>query len=404
MCRSEFSVKTLIPEIVTKRFSTMPTDTKAQGPLRGVKVLEFVGLGPAPFCAMLLSDLGAEVIRIDRPHAGGGGPAEILARGRRSAAFNLKSPDAVKACLKLMKKADIILEGYRPGVMERLGLGPEQALKANPALVYGRMTGWGQHGPLAHAAGHDLNYIALTGALDAIGPKEKPVPPVNVVGDFGGGSMYLAVGVLSALHHARATGEGQVVDAAIVDGAAHLMGAVHQLDAMGLWSQPRGENLLDGGAPFYDVYPCADGAFISIGALEAEFFLLLLDKLGLSDHPAMQAQYDAKTWPDMRRTFEDTFKAEPQSHWVSLLDGTDCCFAPVLDTQHATDHPHMKARGVFVEVEGVRQAAPAPRFSRTPGAIQGAAPKPGEHTEEVLHDWGFSDADITALKNAGGLG
>ena len=404
MCRSEFSVKTLIPEIVTKRFSNMPTDTKAQGPLRGVKVLEFVGLGPAPFCAMLLSDLGAEVIRIDRPHAGGGGPAEILARGRRSAAFNLKSPDAVKACLKLIKNADIILEGYRPGVMERLGLGPEEALKANPALVYGRMTGWGQHGPLAHAAGHDLNYIALTGALDAIGSKDKPVPPVNVVGDFGGGSMYLAVGVLSALHHARATGEGQVVDAAIVDGAAHLMGAVHQLDAMGLWSQPRGENLLDGGAPFYDVYPCSDGAFVSIGALEAEFFQLLIDKLDLSDHPAMQAQYDAKTWPAMRQAFEDTFKAEPQSHWTALLDGTDCCFAPVLDTGHATEHPHMKARGVFVEVEGVRQAAPAPRFSRTPGAIQGAAPKPGEHTEDVLRDWGFSDAEIGTLKNAGGLG
>ncbi|HCR65725.1 MAG TPA: carnitine dehydratase [Oceanicaulis sp.] len=372
--------------------------------MRGVKVLEFVGLGPAPFCAMLLSDLGAEVIRIDRPHAGGGGPAEILARGRRSAAFNLKSPDAVKACLKLIKNADIILEGYRPGVMERLGLGPEVALKANPALVYGRMTGWGQHGPLAHAAGHDLNYIALTGALDAIGPKDKPVPPVNVVGDFGGGSMYLAVGVLSALHHARATGEGQVVDAAIVDGAAHLMGAVHQLDAMGLWNQPRGENLLDGGAPFYDVYPCADGAFVSIGALEAEFFQLLIDKLDLSDHPAMQAQYDAKTWPAMRQVFEETFKAEPQSHWTALLDGTDCCFAPVLDSGHATEHPHMKARGVFVEVEGVRQAAPAPRFSRTPGAIQGAAPKPGEHTEDVLRDWGFSDAEIGTLKNAGGLG
>lgn len=382
----------------------MPTPTKAQGPLRGVKVLEFVGLGPAPFCAMLLSDLGAEVVRIDRPHAGGGGPAEVLARGRRSAAFNLKSESAVKACLTLMKSAHIVLEGYRPGVMERLGLGPEAALKANPALVYGRMTGWGQHGPLAHAAGHDLNYIALTGALDAIGSREKPVPPVNVVGDFGGGSMYLAVGVLAALHHARNTGEGQVVDAAIVDGAAHLMGAVHQLDAIGMWSQPRGENLLDGGAPFYDTYRCADGAFVSIGALEGEFFQLLIDKMGLSDHPAMQAQYDAKSWPEMRKTFEEAFASQPQAHWVDLLDGTDACFAPVLDTKAAVENPHMKARGVFVDVEGVRQAAPAPRFSRTPGAIQGVAPVPGEHTEAVLQDWGFSDADIANLKNDGGLG
>ncbi|WP_292983362.1 MULTISPECIES: CaiB/BaiF CoA-transferase family protein [unclassified Oceanicaulis] len=382
----------------------MLTDTKAQGPLRGVKVLEFVGLGPAPFCAMLLSDLGAEVVRIDRPHAGGGGPAEVLARGRRSAAFNLKSPGAVKACLSMMKSAHIVLEGYRPGVMERLGLGPEEALKANPALVYGRMTGWGQYGPLAHAAGHDLNYIALTGVLDAIGPKDKPVPPVNVVGDFGGGSMYLAVGVLAALHHARTTGEGQVVDAAIVDGAAHLMGAVHQLDAIGMWSQPRGENLLDGGAPFYDAYRCADDAFVSIGALEGEFFQLLIDKLGLSDHPAMQAQYDAKSWPAMRQTFEETFASQPQAHWIDLLDGTDACFAPVLDTKAAAENPHMKARGVFVEVEGVRQAAPAPRFSRTPGAIQSVAPVPGEHTETVLRDWGFSDAEIASLKNDGGLG
>ena len=382
----------------------MPTDTKAQGPLRGVKVLEFVGLGPAPFCAMMLSDLGAEVVRIDRPHAGGGGPAEVLARGRRSAAFNLKSDSAVKTCLKMMKGAHIVLEGYRPGVMERLGLGPEEALKANPALVYGRMTGWGQYGPLAHAAGHDLNYIALTGALDAIGPKDKPVPPVNVVGDFGGGSLYLAVGVLAAFHHARTTGEGQVVDAAIVDGAAHLMGAVHQLDAIGMWSQPRGENLLDGGAPFYDTYRCRDGAFVSIGALEGEFFQLLIEKLDLSDHPAMQAQYDARTWPDMRKTFEDIFASQPQAHWVSLLDGSDACFAPVLDTKAAAENPHMKARGVFVEVEGVRQAAPAPRFSRTPGAIQSVAPVPGEHTEAVLQDWGFSDAEIANLKNGGGLG
>lgn len=381
------------------------TDTKkAHGPLRGVKVLEFVGLGPAPFCAMLLSDLGADVVRIDRPGAGGGGPAEVLARGRRSAAFNLKSPEAVTACLNLMKQADIILEGYRPGVMERLGLGPTEAHKANPKLVYGRMTGWGQHGPLAHAAGHDLNYIALTGALDAIGSKEKPVPPVNVVGDFGGGSMYLAVGVLAALHHAKQTGEGQVVDAAIVDGTAHLMAAVHQLAAIGMWNQPRAQNLLDGGAPFYDTYECADGQFVSIGALEGEFYQLLIEKLGLIDNPAMHAQYDAKTWPEMRATFEAVFKSQPQSHWVALLDGTDACFAPVLNTQAAKDNPHMAAREVFVDVDGVTQAAPAPRFSKTPGAIQGPAPVPGTDTDDVLADWGFSASDISALKSSGALG
>lgn len=345
----------------------MPRQNKAQGPLYGVKVIEFVGLGPAPFCAMLLSDLGAEVVRIDRPGAGGGGPAEVLARGRRSVAFNLKKPDAVEACLKLLTSADILLEGYRPGVMERLGLGPDVCLKANPKLVYGRMTGWGQHGPLAHAAGHDLNYIAITGALDAIGPKERPVPPINVVGDFGGGSMYLAVGVLAALHHARASGQGQVVDAAIVDGATHLLAAVHQLSAMGLWSAPRGENLLDGGAPFYDTYRCADGKFVSVAPLEPEFYALLIGKLGLKDHPAVAIQFDAAQWPAMRQLLTDTFASQPRDHWTALLEGADACFAPVLDIHEARGHPHMQARGVFEDVDGVMQAAPAPRFSRTPG-------------------------------------
>lgn len=382
----------------------MPRQNKAQGPLHGVKVIEFVGLGPAPFCAMLLSDLGAEVVRIDRPGAGGGGPAEVLARGRKSIAFNLKKPEAVESCLKLLKSADILLEGYRPGVMERLGLGPDVCLKANPKLVYGRMTGWGQHGPLAHAAGHDLNYIAITGALDAIGPKERPVPPVNVVGDFGGGSMYLAVGVLAALHHARATGEGQVVDAAIVDGTAHLMAAVHQLSAMGLWAAPRGENLLDGGAPFYDTYRCADGKFVSVAPLEPEFYALLIDKLGLKDHPAVANQYDAAHWPAMRQLLTDAFASQPRDHWTALLEGADACFAPVLDIHEAPHHPHMQARGVFEEVDGVMQAAPAPRFSRTPGAIQGPAPKPGADTEAVLDSWGFSAGEIAALKAGGALG
>ncbi|MFW6412633.1 MAG: CaiB/BaiF CoA transferase family protein [Oceanicaulis sp.] len=379
----------------------MDRPTQARGPLRGVKVVEFVGLGPAPFCAMLLSDLGAEVIRIDRPGAFGGGAEEVLARGRRSIGFNLKKDGAVEACLQLLEHADILLEGYRPGVMERLGLGPEVCLKANPKLVYGRMTGWGQHGPLAHAAGHDLNYIALTGALDAIGPKDKPVPPLNVVGDFGGGSMYLAVGVLAALHHAKATGEGQVVDAAIVDGATHLMAAIHQLSAMTLWSGGRGENLLDGGAPFYDCYACADGTFVSIAPLEPEFFALLIDKLGIKDDPAVKNQYDPSTWPAMRALFERTFAAKTREHWCALLEGTDACFAPVLTTEEAAAHDHMRAREVFAEEGGVRQSAPAPRFSKTPGEIQGPGPKPGADTDQALADWGF-DADAIARLRASG--
>jgi len=382
----------------------MVSPSQAQGPLRGVKVVEFVGLGPAPFCAMLLSDLGADVIRIDRPGAFGGGAQEVLARGRRSIGVNLKKDGAVEACLKLLKSADILLEGYRPGVMERLGLGPDVVLKANPKLVYGRMTGWGQHGPLAHTAGHDLNYIALTGALDAIGPKQKPVPPLNLVGDFGGGSLYLAVGVLAAMHHARATGEGQVVDAAIVDGATHLMGAIHQLAAMGMWDRPRGDNLLDGGAPFYDCYECADGRFVSIAPLEPDFFSVLLEKLGLCEHEAMQSQYDRATWPAMREAFASTFKAEPRDHWTQLLEGTDACFAPVLTSDEAAAHPHMSARDSVSGIDGVVQSAPAPRFSRTPGALQGAGSKPGADTEAVLADWGFEDSAIAALKKDGAIG
>ncbi|MFP4519016.1 MAG: CaiB/BaiF CoA transferase family protein [Oceanicaulis sp.] len=382
----------------------MVSPNQSQGPLRGVKVVEFVGLGPAPFCAMLLSDLGAEVIRIDRPGAFGGGPEEVLARGRRSVGVNLKKDGAVEACLKLLKSADILLEGYRPGVMERLGLGPDVVLKANPQLVYGRMTGWGQHGPLAHTAGHDLNYIALTGALDAIGPKETPVPPLNLVGDFGGGSLYLATGVLAALHHAKATGAGQVVDAAIVDGATHLMGAIHQLAAMGMWDRPRGENLLDGGAPFYACYECADGRFVSIAPLEPEFFEILVRKLGLAEHEGMKSQYDRTTWPAMKSAFETTFKSQPRDHWTQLLEGTDACFAPVLTTAEAAAHPHMTAREAFSGVDGVVQSAPAPRFSKTPGALQGAGSKPGADTEAVLGEWGFSEEEITALKKGGAIG
>ena len=376
----------------------------AQGPLRGVKVVEFVGLGPAPFAAMLLSDMGADVVRIDRPGAHGGGPAEILARGRRSAALDLKNPEAVKACLELISRADILLEGYRPGVMERLGLGPETAHRHNKALVYGRMTGWGQHGPLAHAAGHDINYIALTGALAAIGAPESPVIPLNLVGDFGGGSLYLAFGVLAALTHARATGEGQVVDAAIVDGAASLMGAIHQLQAMGMWSRGRGENLLDGGAAFYGTYECADGKHVSVGPLEPEFYALLLEHLGLAGDPVMANPYDASQWPAQRLRLQTAFASKTRDQWCAMMEGSDACFAPVLTTEEAAGHPHMRERGVFTEVAGVRQAAPAPRFSKTPGAIQGPAPAPGADTEAVLSDWGFDRKAIAALGEAGAFG
>jgi alpha-methylacyl-CoA racemase len=369
----------------------------AQGPLKGVKVLEFVGLGPAPFCAMMLSDMGADVLRIDRPGAHGGGAAEILARGRRSAALNLKEPDAVEACLKLIEQADILLEGYRPGVMERLGLGPEIALKRNPRLVYGRMTGWGQYGPLAHAAGHDLNYVALTGALHAIGTEDRPVPPLNLVGDFGGGAMYLAFGVLAGLIHARTSGEGQIVDAAIVDGAASLMASQYQLAAMGLWKAQREANLLDGGAPFYGVYECADGEHVSIGPLEPEFYALLLEKLGLeaSDQPQ---DWGGSNWAAQKAVFAELFKSKTREEWCAIMEGTDICFAPVLDYEEAAAHPHMTERGVFAEVDGVRQPAPAPRFSRTPGEIQGPAPKPGAHGSDVMTDWGLDPNYLKSLE------
>lgn len=369
---------------------------KQQGPLKGVKVLEFVGLGPAPFCAMMLSDMGADVVRIDRPGAFGGGPAEVLARGRRSVALDLKNEAALEACLGMVEAADILLEGFRPGVMERLGLGPDVALARNAALVYGRMTGWGQYGPLAHAAGHDLNYIALTGALGAIGTPDKPVPPLNLVGDFGGGAMYLAFGVMAALHHAKMTGQGQVVDAAIVDGATSLMASQHQLAAMGLWHTRRGENLLDGGAHFYGVYACSDGGFVSIGPLEPEFYALLCEKLEISPED-MPADWTGKGWAEARSRLETIFLTRSRDEWCEVFEGSDVCFAPVLNYEESAEHPHMVERAVYQEVEGVRQASPAPRFSATPGAIQGSAPKPGAHTRDAMLDWGVPNELVDRL-------
>ncbi len=367
----------------------MQKQTKRSGPLVGVKVLEFAGIGPAPFCAMLLADQGADIVRIDRPGAQDGGPADITGRGKRSICLDLKSETDCRTARALMAKADIVLEGFRPGVMEKLGLGPDEALAANPALVYGRMTGWGQDGPLAQAAGHDINYIAITGALNAIGEADRPPPPpLNLLGDYGGGALYLAFGVLAALHHARQSGEGQVVDCAIADGVASLMAPIHWLRQSGRWDAAhRQANILDGGAFFYGTYACADGRFFSIGAIEPQFYALLREKLGLNE-PEWDNPYDPARWPHLRQKLAGLFASEPRAHWGALLEGTDACAAGVMDMVEAADHPHNKARGTFVDIDGIMQPAPAPRFSRTPGAIAGAPPSPGKDNSTVLQDWG----------------
>ena len=361
------------------------------GPLNGYRIVEMAGLGPAPFCAMLLSDMGADVVRIDRE--GGSNPLDlkidVLNRGRRSVALNLKTPEGIATAFALIARADAVIEGYRPGVMERLGLGPEECLAKNPRLVFGRMTGWGQEGPLAHAAGHDINYIALTGVLDAIGTDESVTPPLNLIGDFGGGALYLAFGVVCALLEARASGEGQVVDAAMVDGAAHLMTMMYGLAQQGKWTDKRQDNLLDGGAHFYGAFECADGKWIAIGSIEPQFYRLLLDTLGI-DPDAEGVSQSKEDWQRMREQLRQTFLREPQSHWCELMEGTDICFAPVLSMADAPEHPHNKDRSVFVKDFGVTQPGPAPRFSRTPGSIRRPPPQPGEHTAEVLEEWGIS--------------
>jgi alpha-methylacyl-CoA racemase len=373
-----------------------------QGPLSGLKIVEFAGIGPGPFCGMLLSDLGADVVRVDRKGQGRGAPSDVTARGRRSVALDLKKPESVEACLKLMEAADGIIEGFRPGVMERLGLGPDVALKRNPKLVYGRMTGWGQTGPWAHAAGHDMNYIAITGALHAIGTDDKPVPPLNLVGDFGGGALYLAFGLMAGVIQARETGKGQVVDCAMSDGAASLMAMFYGMKGAGIWKEERRKNLLDGGAHFYDTYKCSDGKWISIGSIEPQFYALLLEKTGIND-PEFQKQHDRSVWPDLRQKLANVIAQKTRDEWTEIMGGTDVCFAPILDLDEAPKHPHNAARQTFVEVAGVMQPAPAPRFSATPGAIQGPPPAIGAHDQEALSDWGFSDSDIGALKTAGAL-
>jgi alpha-methylacyl-CoA racemase len=360
-----------------------------QGPLTGLKIVEFAGIGPGPFCGMLLSDLGADVVRIDRVGARGGSPTDVTARGRRSVALDLKDPAAVETALALMDRADAAFEGFRPGVMERLGLGPDVALKRNPKLVYGRMTGWGQFGTYSQAAGHDINYIALTGALHAIGTADKPTPPLNLVGDFGGGALYLAFGLLAGVIHARASGQGQVIDCAMTDGAASLMSMFYGMSASGVWADQREANMLDGGAQFYGTYQCSCGNWISLGSIEPQFYALLLEKTGLDD-PAFKAQMNRGEWPDLKAKLAAAIKTKTREDWCAIMDATDVCFAPVLTLKEAPAHPHNVARQTFIEVEGVTQPAPAPRFSATPGVVQGPAPGIGAHTAEVLAEWGVA--------------
>ena len=374
----------------------------ASGPLSGVRILEFSGIGPGPFCGMLLSDLGADILRIDRKDGDRGEKTHVTRRGRKSVALDLKQPAARAACLRLIGAADALYEGFRPGVMERLGLGPDVALIQNPRLVYGRMTGWGQEGPLAQAAGHDINYIAITGALHAIGTAEKPVPPLNLIGDFGGGALYLALGLLAALLHARATGEGQVVDAAMSDGAASLMAAAYGHLAGGRWNDSRESNGTDGGTPYYGVYRCADGKFVALGAIEKQFFAELMDRLGITDFPR-ERQRDPAYWPALKARLEALFLTRPQAAWIALMEGSDACFAGVLSLSEAPSHPHHVARETFVRVDGVLQPAPAPRFSRTPGRIQELDPRIGAHTETGLRDWGFAAEEIEGLRAAGAI-
>ena len=373
------------------------------GPLDGLKILEIAGIGPGPFASMMLSDMGAEVLRIDRPASVKGGdpanpPLDFLARGRRSVGIDLKNADGVELLLTLVESADAILEGFRPGVMERMGIGPDVCLARNPRIVFGRVTGWGQEGPLAHAAGHDINYIALAGALEPIGrPGEKPLPPLNLVGDFGGGGMVLAYGVVCALLERVRSGRGQVVDAAMVDGAAVLMAMFHGARQAGWWKGERGTNLLDTGAHFYDTYETADGKYISLGAIEPQFYAELVEKLGL-DSSELSEQMDRSQWDAQRERFAERIKSKTREQWCEILEGSDACFAPVLSMEESLQHPHMRARNTYVEVAGASQPGPTPRFSRTSCEISQPPPHPGQHTDEALTDWGIPADDVARLR------
>jgi len=378
------------------------------GPLAGCRVVEIAGIGPGPFCALMLADMGADVVRVDRPdHVGLGDPVsppvDLLGRGRRSVAIDLKHPAGAGLVLDLVDGADALVEGFRPGVAERLGIGPEPCLARNPRLVYGRMTGWGQDGPNAGAAGHDINYVALAGVLGHIGRAgSPPAPPLNLVGDFGGGGLLLAFGVVCALVEGQRSGRGQVIDAAMVDGAALLMTFVHGLRAMGLWDDDRGTNLLDSGAHFYDVYETADHRFVSVGSIEPRFYAELLRLTGLGGQE-LPGQLDRSRWPALKARLAAVFRTKSLTEWCSIMEGTDVCFAPVLSMAEAPDHPHNVARHTFVEVAGVVQPAPAPRFSRTPGRIERPPPHAGQHTDEIVAELGIDAAGVAELRRSGAI-
>ena len=369
------------------------------GPLAGYRIVELAGIGPGPFCGMMLSDMGAEVIRIDRLNPGAARPKDVLARNRRSVAVDLKTVAGVETVLRIVATADGLFEGFRPGVMERLGLGPDACQARNEKLVYGRMTGWGQDGPMAHAAGHDINYIGLAGALHAIGRAgERPVPPLNLVGDFGGGGMLLAYGMVCGLLEAQKSGKGQVIDAAMVDGAASLMAMFFSMAAGGMFSDARGTNLLDTGSHFYDTYETSDGQHICIGSIEPQFYALLIEKSGV-DSDRFARQMDPDEWPGYKAELAEVFKGKTRDEWCAIMEGTDVCFAPVLSIFEAPQHPHNIARETFIEIDGVVQPAPSPRFSRTVPQVVHGARVPGEDSLSVLQDCGFGEAEIAALQN-----
>ena len=386
------------------------------GPLSGIRIIELAGIGPAPFTCMMLADAGAQVLRLERAPAGAvergeefaasdaGSYWDLVNRSRPSVGINLKHPDAVELVLGLVEKADGLVEGFRPGVAERLGLGPADCFARNRRLVYGRMTGWGQDGPMADMAGHDIDYIAIGGVLWSLGRADSaPVPPLNLIGDFGGGGMLLAFGMVAALLEAARSGEGQVVDAAMVDGAATLMTMIHGFHRHGLWNDERGANMLDTGAPFYEVYETADGQWMAVGGIESQFYAELIRGLGLEGDPSLPAQMARDDWPTLRARFTEVFKTRTRDEWAAVFDGTDACVVPVLSPWEAPDHPHNVARSTFVEVEGAVQPAPAPRFSRTPSAISSPPSPPGADTVSGLVEWGVSESDVAKLRESGAL-
>jgi alpha-methylacyl-CoA racemase len=376
--------------------------------LEGVKIVELAGIGPGPFAGMLLSDMGADIVRIDRaqqvnPASFDRQNLEPLYRGRRSIGVDLKHPEGVELVLSLVEKADALFEGFRPGVTERLGLGPDACLARNPRLVYGRMTGWGQDGPMAHASGHDINYIAMAGALAHFGrARTKPTPPINLVGDFGGGGMFMAFGLVCGILEAQRSGKGQVLDVAMVDGSAVLMSMMWGLRNIGAWQETHGVNFLDTGAPFYDTYETADGKYVSLGSLEPQFYAELIQRLGL-DSEDLPGQMDRAEWEKLRARFTELFKTKTRAEWDEILRGSDACYAPVLTMSEAANDEHIRARNTIIEIDGVQQPAPAPRFSRTTPEIRWSAPWPGQQTDSALADWGVAEGDIAKLRETGAI-